>query len=788
MVYFSPLIEGKRLMQSDITHWQGMSKEISDFRAKTGEEPLWTNSMFGGMPAYQISVKYKANLVKHVDNFLQLGLPTPANYVFLYFIGFYLLLLVLGVSPWISLAGSIAFAFSSYFFIIFEAGHNSKAHAIAYMAPVLAGIILSYRGKYLLGGVITALALALELNANHLQIAYYLLLIILVFGIVEFIYSIKEKKLLNFSKSTGVLIIAALLAIGTGFSNLWSTYEYGKYTIRGKSELTTEKENRTSGLDKDYTTQWSYGIDETMTLLIPGFKGGASVGKLSTNSSTYKILLENQVVSENQAKEIIKSLPLYWGRQPGTSGPVYVGASVILLFLIGIFIVKGRFRWWLLSITILSILLSWGKNFMPFTNFFLDYIPAYDKFRAVTMILVIAEFAIPLLAFISLRNIFQQEHDNKKIFNVVKYVYAVLAIVCLIFALFGSGFYDFTSPADANYAKIYPDWLINAIREDRSGMLRADAFRSLIFITLMAAALWAFLFKKIKKEYMIAGIIALMLIDLWTVNKRYVDNDKFVSKSSFQNPFLASKADSLILKDPDPDFRVLNVTVDPFNDASTSYFHKSIGGYHGAKLRRYQELIDHQINMNNMSVLNMLNTKYFIVPDQQRNPVVQINMQALGHAWFVDSIKYVSNADAELLALSKFNPKTKAIVDKRFEPLLKNVVAGTDSNSKISLVSYAPNHLQYTYIAAKKKLAVFSEIYYEKGWNAYIDNMPVSHLRANYVLRAMMLPSGKHTIDFRFEPKCYKTGEKVSFASSLLLLMLVVGMLGKESYYRFFKK
>lgn len=787
IAYFSPLVEGKRLMQSDIVHWKGMSKEITDYREQTGQEPLWTNSMFGGMPAYQISVKYKANLVKHIDNLLQLGLPTPADYVFLYFIGFFLLMLVLGVNPWLSLAGAIAFAFSSYFFIILEAGHNSKAHAIAYMAPVIAGVLLTFRKKYLLGGIITTLFLALELNANHLQITYYLMMMLVVFGIVELVYSIKDKQLLSYFKAVGVLIIGVFIAVGTNFSNLWATYEYGQYTTRGKSELTTNQENRTSGLDKDYATGWSYGVDETMTLLIPDFKGGASGGELSTRSATYKALQENQV-PEGQAKNFIKQLPLYWGTQPMTSGPVYVGAIIFFLFVLGCFIVKGRYKWWLLVITILSILLSWGRNFMPFTNFFLEYVPGYNKFRAVSMTLVIAELTMPLLAFLAVRNIFQQEYDKKKVFGAIKNTFYVIGGVCLFFALFGNSLFDFVGPKDSAYAKQFPEWVMSAIQTDRGSMLRMDAFRSLIFIALTFATLWALIYNKVKKEYLIAGIIALVLVDMWSVNKRYLNNDDFVSKSDFQNPYTPSNADLFIMKDTDPDFRVLNLTVDPFNDASTSYFHKSIGGYHGAKLRRYQELIDHQINMNNMSVLNMLNTKYVIMGDNNGNVMARPNMSALGHAWFVDSLKIVPNADAELLALSKFNPVKTVIVDKRFENFVKTFQPSNDSISKITQKSYAPNHLTYEYIADKERIAVFSEIYYEKGWNAYVDGKLYPHFRADYVLRAMMLPSGRHQLDFRFEPKCYLTGEKVSLASSVLLILLVLGAGSLEVYKRFFKK
>jgi len=779
MTYFSPLLEGKKLKQSDITQYKGMSKEITDFRNKTGEEALWTNSMFGGMPAYQISVQYKGNVLRYLDQLLQLYLPQPAGMVFLYMLGFFILLLVLKVDKWLAIAGAIAFAFSSYLFIIFEAGHNSKAHAIGYMAPVLAGIILTYRGRYLVGGIMAAFALSLELLSNHFQITYYLMLIAGVFVITELVSSIKEKQLPGFAKATGVLLIAAIFAIATNITNIWATYEYGKETIRGKTELTTEKSNRTSGLDKDYATGWSYGKMETFTLLIPNFNGGSSQGALPETSNSYKALRSNNI-DDIQAKKVIKALPLYWGTQPGVAGPVYVGAIIMFLFVFALFAVENKYKWWLLAATVLSILLAWGKNFMPFTDFFLNYVPGYNKFRAVSMTLVMAELCIPLLAILGLQKVFSSDTDKKKMLKYLYYSIGIAGGISLIFAVAGSAFFDFISPADEQYKSYFPDWLMAAIREDRAAILSSDAFRSLAFILLAGAAIWAMINRKIKKPVFFTILILLILIDMWSVNRRYLNNESFVRKSVDAVPFQPTVADQIIMKDKDPDFRVFNQSVgNPFADASTSYFHMSLGGYHGAKLRRYQELIDHHLSKGNMNVFNMLNTKYFIVPDEKGGqPQMQINMQAMGNAWFVNNAHMVNNADEEIDALTNFVPAETAIYDKRFENQVSGHLISKDSTATIALTDYKPNHLTYKSKTSKEQLAVFSEIYYDKGWNAYIDGKKAPYFRADYVLRAMIVPAGTHVIEFKFEPQVYKTGEKISLASSLLLVLLALGTIG----------
>ena len=766
-LYFSPLLEGKMLDMHDIKQWQGMSKEVVDFHEKTGENALWTNSMFSGMPAYQIATWSDANLIQYVVKVITLGMPRPASLLFLYLLGFYILLLSLKVDYRLAAVGAIAFAFSSYFFIIIQAGHMTKAHAIAYVPMVVAAVLYTYRGKMLLGGVLTALTVALEIYANHLQITYYLALMLLIIGLVQFVKDLKAKNLVDFAKRTGVLLVAALLASGTAFTNLATTMEYGKDSTRGKSELTTNLDNKTTGLDKDYATQWSYGIAETFTLLIPNFHGGASQGELTTESETYQA-----IKSAPNAKQLIKQLPLYWGDQPGVSGPTYAGAIVIFLFVLGLFFVKSEMRIWLVMATIMSIMLAWGKNFMGLTELFLDYFPGYNKFRAVSMILVIAEFTVPLLGFVALNKFLISDKLENEREKTLKLAFYIVGGITLLFALIPSLFFDFVGGQDASLEK--NGWPIDALQSDRAGLLSADAWRSFIFIALTFGTLWLFLKNQLQSKYVIFIVGVLVLSDMWTVNKRYLNNDNFASKRKVEKPYQASQADQQILNDKDPNFRVFNQTVSTFNDASTSYFHKSIGGYHGAKLKRYQELIENHIAKGNMAVLNMLNTKYFISQQGQ----VQQNPGAMGNAWFVNNVNIVANADAEIAALNGFNPDSTAIVDIRFsDQIIENL---DNSNATITLEEYKPNYLKYTSSSTKDGIAIFSEIYYDKGWNAYIDGELKPHFRANYVLRGMQIPEGNHLVEFKFEPSTYKTGETVALASSVTLLLLLAFVSFKE--------
>ena len=786
-LYFTPLLEGKKMVQSDIVQFKGMSKEIADYRARTGEEALWTNSMFGGMPAYQISVVYSGNLLGYIDNALQLGLPHPASLVFLYFLGFFILLLVMEVDPLLAMAGACAFAFSSYFFIIFEAGHNSKAHAIAYMAPVMAGIILTMKRKYLWGGLLTAIFLSLEVKANHPQITYYLGLIAILYGLFELFQAVKIKTFLPYLKSIGILMVALMFAVLTNITSLWATWEYGKYTIRSKSELSTDKANRTSGLDKDYITQWSYGVGESMTFLIPNMYGGSSSVKVGSNSKIAEAMKANNVPDESISQFTTQPLPfMYWGAQPFTSGPVYAGAIIIFLFVLGLIIVKGPLKWWLLTATILSFMLSWGHNMMWMTDLFLDWVPGYNKFRAVSMILVIAEFTIPLLGILALKTLSDGGADRKKMFTSLQIAFGITAGIALVLAVLPGAFLSFRGTGDQAMQQQYqlPDWLMQAVRDDRAGMVRFDAIRAFVFILLGGALVWALLFEKLKKQYVFIGLTVLIISDMFFVNKRYMTNDSFTSAARVENPFEPTAADNQILSDKTPDYRVLNLTVSPFMDASTSYFHKSLGGYHGAKLRRYQELYDHGIQRDvqtfaksmktdSTPVLNMLNTRYLILPGQDKQPAAYPNQNALGNAWFVANVNQVENADAEIKAIQDFQPRDLAVVDKSFGDQLKAFTPGRDSSDIISLQKYEPNELIYKYNSKNAGLAVFSEIYYPKGWNAYVDDKPTPHFRADYVLRGMVLPAGEHTVRFKFEPVVFSVGEKISRYSSILLFVLI---------------
>ena len=759
--YFSPLIEGKSIDGHDIKTWIGMSKEISDFRDSSGTEALWTNSMFSGMPAYQISVKYSSNLVRYIDKVITLGFPRPANILFLYLLGFYLLLLSLKVDYRIAAVGAIAYAFSSYFFIIIQAGHMTKAHAIAYLPMVVASVIYTYRGKLLLGGVLTALTVALELYSNHLQITYYLIFILIFIGLYQLFHDYNTKNLPSFFKRSAVLILAALLATGTCFTRLKTTMDYGKDSTRGKSELTNNIENKTKGLDKDYATQWSYGIAETMTLLIPNFHGGASQGELSTDSETYNALKRSP-----NAKKIIKNLPLYWGDQPIVSGPTYAGAIVIFLFLLSLFLLKGRFKYWILTLTILSIFLAWGKNFMPLTELFLDFFPGYNKFRAVSMILIVAEFTLPLLAFLAFNNFIFSDANKLSKIKSLKNAFFVTGGITLLFSLAPNMFFDFVGVNDSVLAS--NGWPVEALQSDRASMLSSDAWRSFFFVSLAFLSLFLFIKNKVSSNNIILVFAVLLLLDMWTINKRYLNDSHFIRSSKIKTPYKATQADNYILSDNDPNFRVFNQSVSTFNDASTSYFHKSIGGYHGAKLKRYQELIDSHISKGNMQVLNMLNTKYFILQTGK----VNINPNVLGNAWFIKDVKIVENADDEILALNDFDASSIAVIDKRFQSFLGEF--SEDSSSNIKLDEYQPNYLRYSSVSTKNQIAVFSEVYYDKGWNSYIDGELVSHFRANYILRAMNVPKGNHTIEFRFEPEIFKIGERISLASSILLIISLI--------------
>ena len=792
IIYMYPNLSGKQISQSDVIQHKGGAKEIIDFREKTGKEPLWTNSMFGGMPAYLISVKDKSNLVQNLQYLLYRKDYRPLYFIFLYLIGFYISLWAFGIKAWLRVIGAIAYAFSSYFFIIIIAGHNSKVLALGYMPPIIAGAYMAYRGKYLWGGILLGIFLSLELFTNNLQIAYYTLLILLILGIVEFVNAVKEKQYKTFLTATGILIIAGILAVLSNITNIWTTYEYSKYSIRGKSDLTFNESNQTSGLDKDYATEWSYGIDETLTLMIPNFKGGESYGSLPEKSKTFEFL--KKVQSPRDARRTIRQVPTYWGEQRSTAGPVYVGAVVIFLFILSLFIIRGKIKWWLVSVVIASILLSWGRNFSFLTNLFLDYFPVYNKFRTVSMILIMAEFAIPLMAILGLNTIINGKIEKKDLAKPILRSLYITGGICIFFILLAGAFYHFEAELDKEYIAQGAKEFVSALQADRLMLLRRDAFRSLIFILLAAGILWYYTKDKLTKTYLIAGMGLLILIDMWAVDKRYLNNDDFILGKEFENPIPKTKADEFILTHgkADPDYRVLTLS-NPFNNATTSFYHKSIGGYHAAKMRRYQELIDFQLmpelssligalQTGKISVadsvlmlsgaLNMLNTRYVIY-----NPGAMplINNYALGHAWFIRELKFAGNADEEITMLGKIDPASIAIVDETFTAMLEGFEPQADSTARIELVSYSPNELKYTTSTNSEQLAVFSEIYYPKGWKVSIDGKKADYFRADFLLRAMLVPAGNHEVVFSFKPESFYTGNKIATASSGILLLLLIG-------------
>ncbi|MEI6815940.1 MAG: hypothetical protein WCL14_04955 [Bacteroidota bacterium] len=809
MVYFSPLLQNKVLKQGDIDHWYGGAKEILDFRKAHNTEPLWTNSMFGGMPAYQITVLYPSNLIQYIDKALQLGVPNPANYVFIYFLGFYILLITLRIDYRLAIIGALAFGLSSFFFIVIEAGHNTEAQAIGYMAPVVAGIIIAYRGKYLLGGALTGLAMALELYANHPQITYYLLMLVVVMIAVNLYTTIKEKSWKQFITASAVVAAVSLLALMTNITSLWATADYGKYTTRGQSELTEKKSS--TGLDRDYVFGWSYGVGEAWTLLIPNYKGGSSMVSLGKDESVLSKV-------NPQYRQNIANFPSYWGDQSFTSGPVYVGAIICFLFLLGLLIVEGNDRWWLLGGTILSIFLAWGKNFPSFNYWMFDHFPMYNKFRSVTMALVIAEFCMPLLAVLALNKIITTpkllEEKKKKLFIGIGIALGITLIISLSPTIFSPVFKNVEVVRDNKYVTISEyDQLMGEIKKQgandqqatdfldnieiaRKAVLASDAWRSFFFIMCAAAMVYGYSRYKFKKEYLLIAVGLLIVVDLWMVDKRYINDDSYQEAKVNNEPYQMKKVDEMILQDKSLDYRVMNLS-DPFNDARTSYFHKSIGGYHGAKLKRIKELIEYRLDgeLSNIisafksrndtaldmaiaqaNCINMMNGKYFIY---NVDALPYPNRHALGNAWFVKDYKIVPNADAEIAAMNNFNPATTAIIDQRFKDKVDNFTPKSDSSNSIKLISYLPNDLVYETKANSDQLAVFSEIYFESGWNAYVDGKLSPHFRTNYLLRGMKIPAGNHKIEYKFEPSLYSTGEHIALASSALLLILVGGVFFK---------
>ena len=797
--FFVPVSQGKILFRHDSQASVGLGQELTQYEQRTGEVTRWTNSVFSGMPTYQISPSYNStDGLSAVMSAYHLWLPDYVWFIFAYLLGFYILLRAFNFRQSLAALGSIIWAFSSYFLIIIAAGHLWKVMALAYLPPMIGGVVLAYRGKYLWGFIVTAVFTAFEIKANHVQMTYYYLFIVLFMVIAYLVQAIREKRLQHFFKASGILIAAALIGIAINISNLYHTWEYQKESMRGKSELTkANSANQTSsGLDRDYITQWSYGIDETLTLLVPDAKGGASV-PLSQNATA---MAKANPEVENMLPQLYEAIPQYFGTQPGTSGPVYVGAFVLFLFVLGLFIVKTPIKWALLAATALSILLSWGHNFMGFTNFFLDYVPMYAKFRTVASILVIAEFTIPLLAALALKRIVDEPTVLTK--N-MKFVYTSLALtagVALVMALMPSMMGPFISEQERQMLSgiqgMTPDvqnMMLSSIATMRAAMVSADAWRSIIVIIIGVAMLLLFKAQKIKAIYLIVGISALCLIDLWQVDKRYLNDEMFVPKSERDTPQEATATDIEILKDKSLSYRVLNFSSGAFNENTTSYFHKSIGGYHPAKLRRYQEMIDKYIAPEMQTamqaiankggvmsevdgrklfpILNMLNAKYFIVPLQGNATTSIQNPYAQGNGWFVDKLTYVADANAEYAGVGKIDVSHEAVADKKFEPILGQTQTN-DSTARVVLTKYEPNNMTYTVSSTKGGVVVFSEVYYP-GWTATIDGQPAELGRVNYILRALNVKAGKHEVVLDFHPTSISTTETIAYAALIVLLLAI---------------
>ena len=815
--YFFPAdIENRILFQHDTAAGAGAGQEVKEYYEQTGERSRWTNSLFGGMPMYQIAPSYDSTKsLQWVQKAYQLFLPDYVCLTFMLMLGFYILLRVFGIPVWLAGLGGIMWAFSSYFFILISAGHIWKFITLAYVPPTIAGIVLAYRGKLLWGGILTALFVALQITSNHVQMSYYFFFVILFFVGAYFEKAWRTKTLPQFFKASAVLIVAALVGIAANVSNLYHTYAYSKETMRGKSELvqTGDAAKQTSsGLDRDYITQWSYGIDETLTLLVPNFKGGASAALSQSETAMSKA---NPMYSS-----LYGSLTQYFGTQPMTSGPVYVGAFVLFLFVLGCFIVKGPLKWALIGATFFSIVLSWGKNFMPLTDFFIDYVPLYNKFRAVSSILVIAEFTIPLLAIFALKRLLEEPEILKQEKKPLGISLLLTAGIALLLAIapgsIGSGYVPAQEAQmlqNAVNQQMIPanelsDILAN-LGEMRAELVSSDALRSFIIIGIGCSLLWLYASGKLRSSLTIAGITILCLADMWGVNKRYLNDAQFVPHSIRTETFTKTNTDELILQDTSLDYRVLNFATSTFDDNNTSYWHKSVGGYHPAKLRRYQEMIEHHISpemqaaykaiataggemdsvdANKFRILNMLNTKYFIFPaGQQRQTVPILNPHAYGNAWFVNKVQYVNNANEEIDALDSIIPTETAVVDARFKDVLKGTTESyIDSLSSIRLTSYTPNRLTYETNNAQDGIAVFSEIYYPDGWHVTIDGQPAELARADYILRTMYVPAGQHTIEMRFDPTSLHVTEGIAYGALALLVIgiIVAVLIAKRKYVK----
>jgi hypothetical protein len=782
-IFLTPAFQGKTLGGNDVTRAQSTQKEINDYRAKDSTI-LWTNQIYGGMPTYQIWAPYKANLTSWVVTGINYTFPTPVGTVLVFLLGTYFLFIVLKVNPWLAAAGSLAFTFSSYNIILLTAGHANQAFAIAFFGPILAGILLTLRGKHLLGFSVTAFFLALEIRANHVQMTYYLMLALLIMVGIELYHAIKNKTLSSFLKSLAYIAGATLLAVAVNASMLWSTYSYGNDSIRGQSNLTRQSSEPSNGLGKDYAFQWSQGVGECITFLIPNAYGGGEQGSTDPDSHVIKVLNASGV-DPNQVLGISANyLPLYWGNKPFTAGPFYFGAVICLLFVWGLMIVKNRIKWWLLGAVLLTTLLSFGKNWPFLSDLFFNYFPLYNKFRAVDSLLAIVGFCFPILAVLAVNEAIVNE-DKANLFKKLKIAFYITGGIVLIVAAVPSLLLSFSVSeqqagviAQVGQAlKTDSSAITRALIADRESVAQADAIRSLIFIVLAFGAAWAFLKNKINPTVLSLAFLALILVDLWTIDKRYLNHDSFRPKQDNETP-QPREVDQFIMKDTDPDFKVFDTTQELKGDGLTPFFYKSLGGYSAARLKRWEELIDNQFTKSiNHDVLDMMNVKYIISSDpKSQNVGMQKNETACGHAWFVKSIKYADNADQEMVAISSFTPKDEAIVDKQYKSVIDEKTLGAGAgDGKIELTSYSPDYMVYQSGSTASQIAVFSEVYYNKGWKMYIDGVEKPYFRADYLLRAAQIPVGNHKIEFIFHPASYYTGEHISLAGSILLVLALGG-------------
>ncbi len=785
LMYFNPVLQGKKIFQSDIAQHNGMAKQLRDYRATTGTETYWTDAAFGGMPTYQLGAKYPHNYIKNLDLALRF-LPRPADYLFLYFIGMYILFLALKIDYKLAFFGALAFGFSTYLIIILGVGHNAKAHAIAYMPLVLSGIILTFRGKYLYGFMLTTIAMALELVSNHFQMTYYLLFVVICLGAAYLIDAYRKNMLVHFGKAIAVLIIAVLMSLGLNATNMLATKEYADTSTRGKSELTITPNGNpkvaTEGLGYDYITEYSYGIAESFNLFIPRFMGGGSSDTMSGDSNTFEALLKLGAPPKDAA-EIMEQLPTYWGDQPGVAAPAYVGAIIIFLAVLALFLVRGRLKWWITVAFLLSLFLSWGKNLNFLTEFFIDYVPLYNKFRAVSSIQVIIELVLPILAVVGLHqwfNNFEREEEKKK---ALFWSVGIAGGLAMIFILFKSTFFDFSSPHDQMIREQLGNPVVDALRDDRMSLLMNDAIRSLFFVLSTAGVLWLCLNGKLKQMAAIAILTVLILLDLVMIDRQYVNNDDFVQARIMDQPFQKNEADAQILKD-EGHYRVYDILGSPFNSGRASYYHNALGGYHAAKPGRIQEIDDFYLSKGDIGILNMMNVKYIIAPNKDGKPIVQENPYTNGNAWFVKDVILAETANDEMRFLDSLDTKSTAIIHSDFLTQIPTKKNERDSLATIDMVQHNPQHIVYEASTTSEQLAIFSEVYYPKGWNAYINEKSVEYLRANYLLRAIKVPAGNNKIEFKFEPKVIETGSRISLASSVLFALVFFGGL----YYSFRKE